>query len=216
MAKHSYKQSITAIIILVIIWVGYELLPTKEVTEDVGQVEEETLEDITTYIYESDMLPTIETIIANEDGTATMKTNIGDINLELFADKSPETVANFTKLAGEGFYDGTRFHRIIPDFMIQAGDPNSRDDDARATWGTGGPGYQFADEINDVALVEGVLAMANAGPNTNGSQFFIVTAESTPWLDGKHTAFGRVTTGMEVVKTIEAAPTGPGDQPVIE
>ncbi len=142
-----------------------------------------------------------------------LKTNMGDITIELLADKAPKTVENFVKLAGSGFYDGTRFHRVIKDFMIQGGDPLSKDASKQQLWGTGGPGYQFADEINDVKLVRGILAMANAGPNTNGSQFFIVTTAATPWLDGKHTAFGRVTAGMDVVDKIEGTPTGAADRP---
>jgi cyclophilin family peptidyl-prolyl cis-trans isomerase len=136
---------------------------------------------------------------------ATIETNHGTIELELFSDDAPKTVANFTKLAGEGFYDGLVFHRVIPDFMIQGGCPDGI--------GTGGPGYKFEDEINDHQIVRGTLAMANAGPNTNGSQFFIVTAPATPWLDGKHTAFGQVTGGMDVVETLGTTPTGPGDRP---
>jgi cyclophilin family peptidyl-prolyl cis-trans isomerase len=137
--------------------------------------------------------------------TATIETNHGVIELELFTDDAPETVANFTKLAGEGFYDGLIFHRVIPDFMIQGGCPHGT--------GTGGPGYTFADEPNDHRIVRGTLAMANAGPNTNGSQFFIVTAEATPWLDGKHTAFGQVTSGMDVVDAIQAVERDPRDRP---
>ncbi|MEI6296102.1 MAG: peptidylprolyl isomerase [bacterium] len=146
---------------------------------------------------------------------ATMKTNMGNIVMELYKDKAPATVANFVKLASEGFYNGTKFHRVIKDFMIQAGDPNSKLADW-STHGQGGPGYSFKDEINDVKLTEGVLAMANSGPDTNGSQFFIVTANETPWLDGKHTAFGRVIGGMDIVKKIEAVKTDPsrGDHPV--
>ncbi|MCF7835605.1 MAG: peptidylprolyl isomerase [Candidatus Marinimicrobia bacterium] len=144
-----------------------------------------------------------------------MKTNFGDIELELFASDAPKTVGNFLKLAGSGFYDGVKFHRVIKDFMIQGGDPNSKDDD----WsndGMGGPGYSFDDEINEHKLEKGVLAMANSGPNTNGSQFFIVTAEETPWLDGKHTAFGRVTKGMDVVLDIEnvEVDNSKGDHPI--
>jgi cyclophilin family peptidyl-prolyl cis-trans isomerase len=142
------------------------------------------------------------------NSTATISTNHGDIQLELFADDAPETVANFSKLAGEGFYDGLVFHRVISDFMIQGGCPQGT--------GTGGPGYKFDDEFNDHPIVRGTLAMANAGPNTNGSQFFIVTAEATPWLDGKHTAFGQVTSGMEVVEEIDGVETGPGDRPLEE
>ena len=143
---------------------------------------------------------------------ATIETNHGTIELELFADDAPKTVANFTKLAGEGFYDGLVFHRVIPDFMIQGGCPDGV--------GTGGPGYTFEDEINDHKIVRGALAMANAGPNTNGSQFFIVTVDAAPWLDGKHTVFGQVTGGMDAVDAIEGVPTGrqdrPLDPPVIE
>lgn len=144
---------------------------------------------------------------------ATMKTNMGDIVLELYKDKAPVTVGNFIKLAGEGFYNGTKFHRVIKDFMIQGGDPNSKLADW-STHGMGGPGYQFQDEINDIKLVAGVLAMANAGPNTNGSQFFIVTAAATPWLDGHHTAFGKVIGGMDIVKKIEGVATGQNDHPL--
>jgi cyclophilin family peptidyl-prolyl cis-trans isomerase len=138
--------------------------------------------------------------------TATIETTEGTIQLELFADDAPETVANFTKLAGDGFYDGLVFHRVIPDFMIQGGCPQGT--------GTGGPGYTFGDEINDHQIVRGTLAMANAGPNTNGSQFFIVTAAATPWLDGKQTAFGQVTGGMEVVDAIQSVETDGRDRPL--
>jgi cyclophilin family peptidyl-prolyl cis-trans isomerase len=136
---------------------------------------------------------------------ATIHTNHGAIAIELFEDDAPKTVANFTKLAGEGFYDGVIFHRIIPDFMIQGGDPTGT--------GSGGPGYTFEDEFNDHKVVRGALAMANAGPNTNGSQFFIVTTEAASWLDGKHTVFGRVTDGMDVVNEISALDTDARDRP---
>ena len=136
---------------------------------------------------------------------ATLHTNHGAIELELFDDDAPKTVANFTKLAGDGFYDGVIFHRVIPDFMIQGGDPTGT--------GTGGPGYQFEDEFNQHKVVRGALAMANAGPNTNGSQFFIVTTESAPWLDGKHTVFGRVTGGMDVVDKVSELPRDARDKP---
>src|SRR3989344_1738446 len=131
-------------------------------------------------------------IVMNETSNpvVVLKTNKGDITIELFADKAPKTVENFIKLSGEGFYNETKFHRIIKGFMIQGGDPLTKDDTKMAMWGTDGPGYQFADEINEVKLMRGFIAMANSGPNTNGSQFFIITAEATPWLDGKHTAFG--------------------------
>ena len=139
---------------------------------------------------------------------ATTQTNHGAIELELFDEDAPKTVDNFKKLASDGFYDGVVFHRVIEDFMIQGGDPTGT--------GSGGPGYQFEDEANDHSVVRGSLAMANAGPNTNGSQFFIVTAEACPWLDGKHTVFGRVTAGMDVVDEISKVDTGPGDRPVDE
>jgi peptidyl-prolyl cis-trans isomerase B (cyclophilin B) len=137
--------------------------------------------------------------------TATLHTSKGPISIELFDEDAPRTVENFRKLAGDGFYDGVIFHRVIPDFMIQGGDPTGT--------GRGGPGYQFEDEFNQNKVVRGALAMANAGPNTNGSQFFIVTAEATPWLDGKHTVFGRVTDGMDVVDEISNVDTDANDKP---
>lgn len=137
--------------------------------------------------------------------TAIFETSSGEFRCELWPDKAPETVGNFVGLAREGFYDGTVFHRVIKDFMLQGGCPQGT--------GTGGPGYTFGDEINDEKLVRGVLAMANAGPNTNGSQFFVITTEATPWLDGAHTGFGRLIAGQEVVDTIEAGPTDRGDRP---
>jgi peptidyl-prolyl cis-trans isomerase B (cyclophilin B) len=137
--------------------------------------------------------------------TAVMHTNHGDITVELFDEDAPKTVENFKKLAGDNFYNGVIFHRVIKDFMIQGGDPTGT--------GTGGPGYQFEDEFNDNKIVRGALAMANAGPNTNGSQFFIVTTDAAPWLDGKHTVFGRVADGMDVVDKIEASDTDQRDKP---
>jgi peptidyl-prolyl cis-trans isomerase B (cyclophilin B) len=138
--------------------------------------------------------------------TATLHTNHGPIEVELFDDDAPTTVENFRKLSADGFYDGVIFHRVIKDFMIQGGDPTGT--------GTGGPGYTFDDEINDHKIERGALAMANAGPGTNGSQFFIVTIGAAPWLDGKHTVFGKVTSGMDAVDSIENAPTGARDKPV--
>jgi cyclophilin family peptidyl-prolyl cis-trans isomerase len=137
--------------------------------------------------------------------TATIQTNHGPIEVELFPEDAPKTVENFTKLAQDGFYDGVIFHRVIPDFMIQGGDPTGT--------GSGGPGYQFEDEPNAHKVERGVLAMANAGPNTNGSQFFIVTAQACPWLDGKHTVFGRVTSGLDVVDAISELDTDASDRP---
>jgi len=137
--------------------------------------------------------------------TATLHTNHGAIALELFDDDAPKTVDNFLKLAQDGFYDGVIFHRVIADFMIQGGDPTGT--------GTGGPGYKFEDEFNDHKVVRGALAMANAGPNTNGSQFFIVTTGAASWLDGKHTVFGTVTDGMDVVDTISDLDRDARDRP---
>jgi cyclophilin family peptidyl-prolyl cis-trans isomerase len=137
--------------------------------------------------------------------SVTLHTNHGAIALELFDDDAPRTVESFLRLAREGFYDGVTFHRVIPDFMIQGGDPEGT--------GRGGPGYTFEDEINPHKVERGALCMANAGPDTNGSQFFIVTIAAAPWLDGRHTVFGRVSGGMEAVDSIEATPTGSGDRP---
>jgi cyclophilin family peptidyl-prolyl cis-trans isomerase len=136
---------------------------------------------------------------------AVLHTNHGAIEIELYDDDAPKTVENFKKLARDGFYDGVIFHRVIPDFMIQGGDPTGT--------GRGGPGYTFEDEFNDHEVARGALAMANAGPNTNGSQFFVVTTEAAPWLNGKHTVFGRVTNGMDVADAISALPTDAQDRP---
>src|SRR3954462_11378849 len=135
----------------------------------------------------------------------TLHTNAGPISVELFDEDAPKTVENFRRLSSEGFYDGLKFHRIIKDFMIQGGCPQGT--------GTGGPGYTFEDEINSHKLLRGSLAMANAGPNTNGSQFFIVTLDATPWLDGKHTNFGQVTDGMDVIDKLEGLPTDAREKP---
>jgi len=137
--------------------------------------------------------------------SATLHTSKGAIGLELHDEDAPKTVENFLKLARDGFYDGVIFHRVIPDFMIQGGDPTGT--------GSGGPGYTFEDEFNDHKVVRGALAMANSGPNTNGSQFFIVTADACPWLDGKHTVFGRVTDGIDVIDAISGTDTDSRDRP---
>ncbi len=137
--------------------------------------------------------------------SATLHTNHGPVEIEFFDADAPKTVENFRKLSADGFYDGLTFHRVIPEFMIQGGDPEGT--------GSGGPGYEFEDEINPHKIVRGALAMANAGPNTNGSQFFLVTVAEAPWLDGKHTVFGEVTGGMDAVDAIEALPTDGRDRP---
>jgi len=136
---------------------------------------------------------------------ATITTSMGPIEIELFDEEAPATVANFTKLAGDGYYDDLTFHRVIPDFMVQAGCPEGT--------GRGGPGYTFEDEFNEHRVVRGALAMANAGPNTNGSQFFIVTAEACPWLDGRHTVFGQVTSGLDVADAICGVDRDRSDRP---
>ena len=154
----------------------------------------------------------LEDLLSQYNG-AIIKTNLGDIKIRFYNQESPLTVNNFLNLAKNGFYNNTKFHRVIADFMIQGGDPNSKDDD----WsndGMGGPGYKFADEINTHKLVKGSLAMANSGKNTNGSQFFIVTKDATPWLDGKHTNFGKVIEGMDIVVKIEAVKVNENDHPL--
>jgi cyclophilin family peptidyl-prolyl cis-trans isomerase len=151
--------------------------------------------------------------IMNNNQIITLETSLGNIEIELLKDKAPKTVENFLKLATAGFYENTKFHRVIKGFMIQGGDPYTKGEDT-SVYGTGGPGYKFADEKNDEQMVRGVLAMANSGPNTNGSQFFIVTASETPWLTGKHTIFGKVISGMEVVDKIENSKTNENDLPL--
>ena len=168
--------------------------------------------DVTNLIDEEKNMDEINFV--EQHSRAVFMTNKGDITVEFFGDDSPNTVNNFLKLASEGFYDNTSFHRVISDFMIQGGDPQSKDQSNRAVHGTGGPGYAFADEFNSRPIVRGSLAMANSGPNTNGSQFFIVTADATPWLDGKHTNFGQVVDGFEVVTIIESVEKDLRDNPI--
>jgi cyclophilin family peptidyl-prolyl cis-trans isomerase len=199
--------TIVAVALLAFLFLGYRLIkftqkPDMTTTNDSSLVDSGTKD----LLNSTDIKPMVNVV---------MKTSMGDIGLELYRDKAPKTVDNFVKLARSGFYDGTLFHRVIKDFMIQGGDPNSKNSDW-STHGMGGPGYSFEDEINDVKLVRGVLAMANSGPNTNGSQFFIVIAQATPWLDGHHTAFGKVTSGMDVVSNIENVEIdkSAGDHPV--
>jgi len=146
--------------------------------------------------------------------TATFKTSLGRFGVKFYRQDAPKTVANFIKLAKSGFYDATSFHRVIKNFMIQGGDPLSKDASQKSRWGTGGPGYRFDDEFNNHKLVRGSLAMANSGPNTNGSQFFIVTAEAVPWLDGKHTNFGEIVSSLDIVLKIGNVKTGEADRPM--
>lgn len=152
---------------------------------------------------------------STEGPVAVMKTNMGDIRIQLFQEATPKTVANFVKLVNEDFYDGTLFHRVIPDFMIQGGDPNTKSNpDDWSLHGTGGPGYKFEDEFSGHKNTRGKLSMANSGPNTNGSQFFIITADATPWLDGKHAVFGEVIEGMDIVDKISMVETNGNDHPL--
>ena len=152
-------------------------------------------------------------VMAEQKQVVTLETSLGNIELTLYPEKAPKTVENFVKLAGSGFYENTKFHRVIKGFMIQGGDPYTKGEDT-SVYGTGGPGYKFADEPNDLPMVAGMIAMANSGRDTNGSQFFIITASSTPWLVGHHTVFGKVTAGMDVVTKIENTKTGVNDLPV--
>jgi len=200
------KYVIGLVVLMIALLVVYNNIGTKSINEinNNPPVPSETAEE---QVKKETMQKTNNTIT-----TATLKTNQGDITIELYSEDAPKTVANFVKLAGEGFYDDIKFHRVIKGFMIQGGDPLSKTEGA--AWGTGGPGYQFADEIhannkND----KYTLAMANSGPNTNGSQFFINTADNN-FLDPKHTVFGKVVSGMEIVNAIENTTTGDADRPV--
>lgn len=185
----------------------------EKTTNSINQVKEATSTVVATSTTKTNMnrvLPDQTDLFADYSG-AIIKTSEGNIEVKFYPE-SPITVNNFMNLAKSGFYNNTKFHRVIKDFMIQGGDPLTKEDNTMV-YGTGGPEYRFADEFNNHKLVAGSLAMANAGPGTNGSQFFIVTLDETPWLDGKHTNFGYVTKGMEVVKAIEGTETGSRDLP---
>lgn len=200
-------------IIVVVVWVGgMKKAPTvnvpvaKETAESADSRPDATTTEKQVTKSETNTIKKMTTVI--------MTTNRGAITLELFGDLKPKTVENFTKLASEGFYNGTRFHRVIKGFMVQGGDPLSKDVANQSRWGTGGPGYQFADELtNENKNVIGTISMANSGPNTNGSQFFINTANNN-FLDTKHTVFGKVIAGMDVVSAIENNKTGQNDRPI--
>lgn len=196
---------VAAIIVAFVLYIGYkQSLPT--VTSE------------STPAIANTQTPTTNSNNTKPMTTATLTTNKGVITLELYGDQAPKTVENFKKLVSEGFYNGTRFHRVIKGFMIQGGDPLSKDTSAQSRWGTGGPGYQFADEINassdlyKIGYKRGVLAMANSGPNTNGSQFFIMHTDYA--LPPLYTIFGNVTSGLDVIDTIANTPTGAGDRPI--
>jgi peptidylprolyl isomerase/peptidyl-prolyl cis-trans isomerase A (cyclophilin A) len=201
---HKTLQILLSILLLaILIGIGFFMMRLSPV-KDLQEVKQESKD------YSKKIMNTEKTKVT----TAILKTNMGDIKIEFFDDKTPNTVANFTKLASEGFYNGVRFHRVIKDFMIQSGDPLSKDVANKPYWGTGGPRYKFADEfVNDLSNVSGTISMANSGPNTNGSQFFI-NANNNSFLDGKHTVFGKVVEGMDVVQKIENTATGPNDVPV--
>jgi len=205
-------------VLIVVALVAVLAMPPKQqidnmVPEDINQeVVEETVQEVIIN-NETEETKIMET---QQFTKATMETSAGTITLELFSDKAPNTVANFGKLASEGFYDGTRFHRVIADFMIQSGDPQSKDESMSDAWGTGGPGYTFEDEIHaENNNVIGTISMANAGPNTNGSQYFINVADNN-FLDSKHTVFGRVIEGMDTVEVINTVAVDGRDRPVEE
>lgn len=201
---------ITAGVIAILI-VGGAMLYKNRTTQETEVAPIET-PDHTTPMPTPESHPRITPI--EQQVRATLHTSMGDIVLELDGSRAPLAVGNFVQLAESGFYDGVSFHRVIPDFMIQTGCPLSKNQDHRAEHGTGGPGYSFEDEINDSLLTQGSVAMANSGPNTNGSQFFIVTANATPWLDGLHTNFGDVTEGMDIMETISGVERDQRDNPV--
>ena len=183
-----------------------------EIKEDVEQLINEEIKEKNNMEEKKEEVK-IEKALVEQFSGAIIKTTLGSIEVKFYGEDSPKTVENFMKLAQSDFYNGTLFHRVISDFMIQGGDPNSKNENW-ATHGTGGPGYKFNDEFNAHKLVRGSLAMANSGPNTNGSQFFIVTASDTPWLDGKHTNFGYVVGGMEIVEKIEVVEKNQNDHPM--
>lgn len=205
-----YLPFIGAVFVVLLLVINYR---PKENTDKVSEVIKNINTQVSNTVPEGNKVmdktkmpvPT-QVIDSNKKYTAVFKTNMGDFKVKLFANETPLTVNNFVYLAKNKFYDGLIFHRIIKDFMIQGGDPIGN--------GTGGPGYRFNDETSKQKIVKGSLAMANAGPNTNGSQFFIVTASATPWLDGKHTNFGVVTEGLDIVEKISLVKTGAGDKPV--
>lgn len=216
---HDTKSTLLVIVVLIVVLGGLALLlrgggtPETVTTTDAYGTSTQTVPSTnqsTTTPMSTTTAPLPEKITS-----ATITTNKGVIEVT-FSTNTPVTVENFAKLSAAGFYNGTRFHRVIKDFMIQGGDPLSKDVSFKDRWGTGGPGYTFKDEVSPTdVFAPGVLAMANAGPGTNGSQFFIVTAESgTPWLAGKHTIFGRVTKGMDIVMAIEAVQTDGSDKPL--
>ncbi|MDQ5954719.1 MAG: hypothetical protein QG583_647 [Patescibacteria group bacterium] len=214
------KKYIIIIVVLIILGVlfinAYNNKKVEQVSENTEMYSNEKEIENTNQVPDVKENNITNTNITNKEKImyATLKTNMGDIKIEFLSLQAPKTVENFTKLAGENFYNGVKFHRVIKGFMIQGGDPLTKDDTKQSAWGTGGPGYKFEDEITDTnSNIIGTIAMANAGPNTNGSQFFINTANNN-FLDTKHTVFGKVVSGMDVVTKIENTPTAPGDRPI--
>ncbi len=210
------KQILGFLVVFVVVFLGVAfLLKEKAIAPQNVVVEQKTQETSTTTekVLEVKKDEPIKNVM-EKITRATLQTNKGEIEIEFFNDITPKTVENFTKLAGTGFYDGVKFHRVIPGFMIQGGDPLTKDDSLMARWGTGGPGYSFEDEITALNKNSaGTISMANSGPNTNGSQFFINTKDNN-FLDGKHTVFGRVVKGADVVMSIEQTKTDERDRPV--
>ena len=204
-------------IVVIVLLIGYASSDSKNISK-ITIVDQNNVSDSVSTKKSPEATSTVKIInknIMNNTKTkiVTMETSLGNIEIELYSDKAPKTVDNFVKLANQGFYENTKFHRVIKGFMIQGGDPYTKGEDT-SVYGTGGPAYKFEDEANDLPMVAGMLAMANSGPNTNGSQFFIITAPETPWLVGKHTVFGKVISGMDVVTKIENTRTSANDLPV--
>lgn len=198
---------ITGIIVALALLFNYNLNKVEEPKDNVAKLLKDSNSNVNNSATQGNQkmnAPEMQ-IDTNKKYQAKFSTNYGDFTITLYSKETPITVNNFVTLARNKFYDGLIFHRVIADFMIQGGDPKGN--------GTGGPGYSFQDETSPKKLVKGSLAMANAGPNTNGSQFFIVTASETPWLDGRHTNFGEVTSGLDVVEKIGQVETGANDKP---
>jgi len=217
-----YKIGIIVAIMLLIL-LGLQKLTTKSNTPTPSPEEEIKVEETNSTASTTNEQSNNETTMneTQENTTVVMKTNMGDITIELFTEKMPITAGNFLKLAKEHYYDGIKFHRVIDGFMIQGGDPNSKDDSKQGVWGTGGPGYSIEDEfVEGFSNVRGTLSMANSGPNTGGSQFFINLVDNTNLdfdkepLTSRHPVFGRVIAGMDVVDTIGKVETGARDVPV--
>lgn len=215
MKKHMILTIIISIIVigLVVVYIVVERQKASKIGSQEPEVYDIQIGSMDVPVIADDTQKNMEESNNQKATSAVFSTSMGTFTV-VFHPESPKTVENFVKLAKSGFYNDVRFHRVIQDFMIQSGDPLSKDVGLKAQWGTGGPGYQFADEFNSHKLVQGSLAMANAGPNTNGSQFFIVTKDETPWLDGKHTNFGYVSEGMDVVMEISNTSVDGSDRPV--